>query len=111
VEGSGFHPSGTKVEKQVRGEMNSVPRQPALSLIRATFDFDPLPSLTAYPGPKLSIITPHGGTPTDLHNLVSGLPHEVIRATSHWPHLDAPDEFNRLLDRFLASAGSAGSRP
>ena len=27
---------------------------------------------------------------------------KVIAGTSHWPHLDKPQEFNRLLDEFLA---------
>ena len=31
-------------------------------------------------------------------------PDRRLRAgTSHWPHLDKPDEFNRVVDTFLAS--------
>jgi pimeloyl-ACP methyl ester carboxylesterase len=29
------------------------------------------------------------------------LPHQTIGGTSHWIHLDRPEEFNRVLDEFL----------
>lgn len=57
----------------------------------------------ASPGPELAIITSHNETPGDLQNLVPDLPRMVMAGTSHWPHLDKPDEFNRLRDEFLAT--------
>jgi pimeloyl-ACP methyl ester carboxylesterase len=59
--------------------------------------------LQRYPGPELAVITQHGDTPNDLHNLVPQLPHKRIEGTSHWPHMDKPEEFNRLMDQFLAT--------
>jgi pimeloyl-ACP methyl ester carboxylesterase len=35
--------------------------------------------------------------------LLPQLPSTMIAGTSHWPHLDKPDEFNRVLDGFLAT--------
>ena len=93
------------VDKQLRGEMTSVPRDAGLSLIRAIFEFDPVPALDAYRGPKFAIVTPHDDTPNDLHRIVPGLPYKLIGGTSHWPHMDNPAEFNRILHEFLASAG------
>lgn len=93
-----------QVDKQLRAEMTSVPRDATLRLIRATIDFDPTPPLNAYLGPKLAIVTPHGDTPNDLHRLVANLPYKAISGTSHWPHMDKPAEFNRMLGDFLASA-------
>jgi pimeloyl-ACP methyl ester carboxylesterase len=29
-------------------------------------------------------------------------PHETFERTSHWPHLDKPEEFSRVLDEFLS---------
>ena len=48
------------------------------------------------------VATPHGDMPHDLHRLLPHPPHEIITGTSHWPHLDKPEEFTRLLDDFLA---------
>jgi pimeloyl-ACP methyl ester carboxylesterase len=93
-----------QVEKQVRSEMKSMPREPALSIIRATFEFDPLRALNVYRGPRMAIVTPHGDTSNDLHHLVPDLPHKLITGTSHWPHMDKPEEFNQMMDGFLASA-------
>jgi len=87
----------------VRSQMQSVPQDAALSIMRAIFEFDALPALSAYRGPKLEIITPHGDSPYALHKLVPGLPHKVVTGTSHWLHMDKPEEFNRILDEFLAT--------
>jgi pimeloyl-ACP methyl ester carboxylesterase len=34
---------------------------------------------------------------------VPDLPRKVIAATSHWLPMDEPDEFNGILDEFLAT--------
>lgn len=94
-----------QVEKQVRSEMRSVPREAALSIIHETFRFDPLPALNAYRGPKLAIATPQGDTPQALHRLVPDLPRKLIAGTSHWPFMDKPEEFNRIMDEFLTTIG------
>lgn len=38
-----------------------------------------------------------------LQNLVPDVPHKHISVTSHWPHLDKPEEFNEMLNQFLAT--------
>ena len=40
-------------------------------------------------------------TPNDIQRLAPDVAHEEMRGTSHWMQLDKPDEFNRILDRFL----------
>jgi pimeloyl-ACP methyl ester carboxylesterase len=37
-----------------------------------------------------------------LHRQVPDVSRKVIAGTSHWAHMDKPQEFNRLLDEFLA---------
>lgn len=37
----------------------------------------------------------------------TGWPAEVIEGTGHWLHLDRPEQFNRILDDFLANTLSA----
>ena len=82
--------------------MRSVGREPSLAMIEAIFDYDPLPALHRYHGPKLIVDTPHGDSPTALYRQLPEVSRKVIAGTSHWPHLDKPQEFNRLLDEFLA---------
>jgi len=79
----------------------------ALAIIKAIFAFDPVAALNKYPGPKLAIVTPQNNTPADLHVLVKNLPHKEITGTSHWLHMDKPEEFNVILDEFLNSLPKA----
>jgi pimeloyl-ACP methyl ester carboxylesterase len=83
----------------------------AMAIIRATFKYDPLPALERYRGPKQAVTTPGGDTPFDLHNLVADLPRTEIRGTSHWLQMDEPDQFDRIMDRFLQRLDSASRRP
>lgn len=96
---TGARPS---VEKQIRSEMKRLPREAGLAIIEAIFAYDPVPTLRAYGGPKLLVDTPHGGGPGALHSQAPDVPREVVTGTSHWPHLDKPREFHRILDEFLA---------
>jgi pimeloyl-ACP methyl ester carboxylesterase len=89
------------VAARIRSDMKNLPREPSLEIIKAIFAYDPLPALRAYPGPKLIVDTPHGEGPGSLHNLAPEIPRKVITGTSHWPHMDKPEEFNRILDEFL----------
>ena len=90
------------VRARLTSEMQSVPKDASLKLIAAIFAYDPVPAIRRYPGPKLLIVTPHGNTPKALQNLMPEVPHRVMTGTSHWPHMDKPEEFNRPLDGFLA---------
>jgi pimeloyl-ACP methyl ester carboxylesterase len=93
-----------QVRTQVREDMKAVPQAASLAIIEAIFNYDPLPALQAYTGPKLIIDTAHGEGPGALHNQAPDVPRQVITGTSHWPHMDKPDEFTRILDEFLATA-------
>jgi pimeloyl-ACP methyl ester carboxylesterase len=91
------------VERQIGEERKRLPRDQSLAIIDAIFAYDPLPVLRAYTGPTLLVDTAHGDSPASLHNLIPGIPRQVMTGTSHWPHMDKPDEFNRILDEFLAT--------
>lgn len=86
-------------------DMQAVPREPSMAIISAIFAYDPLPALAAYPGPTLIVDTAHGDGPSSLYRQVPLVPRNLIMGTSHWPHLDKPQEFNRVLDDFLARPG------
>jgi len=96
--------------RTVEGESDKIPEEMARQIIRATFEFDPVPSLEAYDGPRLTVSTPQEDPVQELHELVPGVAHETVEGTSHWIQLDEPDRFNEILDRFLDEVDRAESR-
>jgi pimeloyl-ACP methyl ester carboxylesterase len=94
-----------KVRDRIKSEMGDIPHDMAMSLIGATFAYDPLPALQDYPGPVMSVTA--ADSPFDLHKQVADLPHEQITGTSHWVHMDKPAEFDRIMDAFLARVDQA----
>ena len=80
-----------------------MPSERSLKLIKATFEYDPLPALRRYTGPRLFVTRPDDDQPFALHNLGGGSQRKVISGTSHWLQMDKPDEFNRILDEFVVS--------
>ena len=97
-----FEGAQPAVRDTLEGDMHRIQREPSLAMIEATFAFDPLPALHAYPGPKLIIDTTHGDSDTALYKQMPEITRKVVTGTSHWAHMDKPQEFNRLLDDFLA---------
>lgn len=91
------------VRAQLTSEKGSLSPGTSIRIIRSLFRHDPLPALERYRGPKLAIVPAKGEVPHDLHVLVPQLPARRIADTSHWFHMDKPEEFNQLLDEFLAA--------
>jgi pimeloyl-ACP methyl ester carboxylesterase len=85
---------------------DKMPKERSLSIIKGMFRYDPVPALTAYQGLRLAVTTPRENVPYALHRLVRNLPSRAITGTSHWMHLDKPEEFNQILDSFLATETS-----
>jgi pimeloyl-ACP methyl ester carboxylesterase len=90
------------VRAQLLREKESIGKEASLSIIKSLFADDPVPALRRYPGPMLIVVTSRNDQPYDLQRLLPQLPNAMIAGTSHWPHLDKPDEFDRVLDGFLA---------
>ena len=80
-------------------------RAVSLKMIEGLFDFNPVPILQKFPGPSIFITTPAENEPTALHHSFPKIPHKVVSGTSHWIHLDKPDQFNSILDAFLLKVG------
>lgn len=89
------------VYERVMKDMKKMPKEMVVSQVKELFLFDPKPSLSRYLGPKLAVVTPSNDTKFSLHRLKSGFPQVVVKGTGHWIQLDRPEEFNRILDRFL----------
>ena len=90
------------VRARLQVDRTRIPREPSMAIISAIFAFDPLPSLAAYAGPKLVIDASRAENPGALFRQAPGTPYRLIDGTSHWIQLDKPQEFNDVLDAFLA---------
>ena len=94
--------SNPSVQEKVLGDLRSTKKEVVIGVFRSTLIFDPIAALLPYAGKKLSIITHLNDMPISLHNLLPDLPHVSVSGTGHWLQLDRPDEFNRIMDDFLA---------
>jgi pimeloyl-ACP methyl ester carboxylesterase len=86
----------------------------AVNIIKALFEYEPLPALANYHGQILLVSSPTDEDPNALHHLAPDVPHIVVEGTSHWLHLDRPEEFNGILDEFLSAVegqSKAASKP
>ena len=88
-------------EKVIQGLRNT-PHETVIGIFKSTLKYDPLTSLQLYKGPKLLVVTSLNDAPFSLHNLDTDLPHIQVTGTGHWLQMDKPEEFNRILDDFLA---------
>jgi pimeloyl-ACP methyl ester carboxylesterase len=93
--------SNAAVKNRLLADLGNTPREVVEQLFREVMRFDPRPSLVGYPGPILSVVTPHNDEPFSLHRVGKGFPHRVVTDTGHWIQLDKPEVFNHLLDEFL----------
>lgn len=96
----------TETQHKVMRDLRNTSKETILNALTSLFKFNPVPAISRYQGPKMSIITPITETPIGLHNLVADLPHVIITGTGHWLHMDEPVRFNQALDEFLASIDS-----
>lgn len=90
-----------EVDALEREGIKRLSKETTLSIIKAIFKFDPLVPLKRYTGPTLIVATPEENQPTALYKQMPNIPHKIITGTSHWMHMDKPEEFNQILDDFL----------
>jgi pimeloyl-ACP methyl ester carboxylesterase len=63
---------------------------------------DLAPLVAAYHGPRLAIASADIEGPSAFHMQFPDVPVKKIHGAGHWLMMDKPDEFNALLDEFLA---------
>jgi pimeloyl-ACP methyl ester carboxylesterase len=97
-------------EAKVMQNLHATPKATVVGVFKELLKYNPVPALEHYDGPKLSVITSVNETPFALHNLISDLPHKKITGTGHWLQMDKPEEFNRIMDEFLALIGDGSLR-
>jgi len=99
-----------EVKAKLLAALRAMPRDAAADLTHASLDYDARPALLRYPGPKFAIVTPRNDAPLSLHHAVPGFRHSVVRGTGHWIQLDAPAEFNEILDAAIRVTNSETRR-
>jgi pimeloyl-ACP methyl ester carboxylesterase len=92
------------VAERVLADLERVPPDALLGALESIAGYGAAAALARYPGPKLAVISDLNALPNSLHRLVPDLPAVLMGATSHWPMLDRPGDFNRVLDGFLAAS-------
>lgn len=95
--------ASSSVRESVLSALNQTSQEAIVGAFKSIAVFDPVANLEPFSGPMLTVISDLNNFPTSLHNVVPDLPSQLITGTSHWLHMDKPDEFNSELDRFLAS--------
>jgi pimeloyl-ACP methyl ester carboxylesterase len=90
------------VRGEVLASLTQTSQEALVNAFRSIVEFDPAATLKSFSGPMFNVISDMNEFPTSLHNVISDLPTERMTGTSHWLHMDRPEEFNSLLDEFLA---------
>ncbi len=72
-------------------------------VLRTLLAYDLTAEVGQYQGPARLVVTPLNTGPGSLIQLRPDWPAEVVEETGHWLHLDRPDQFQKVLDEFLAS--------
>ena len=92
-----------RVKGEVLAQLQATPRAHFAGAVLGLLDFDPGAALSSYRGPKLHIysglLKSHNLAP--IHDQAPGIEATLVRACSHWVHLDQPERFNAILDHFL----------
>jgi pimeloyl-ACP methyl ester carboxylesterase len=90
------------VQQMVNEGAKRLSKDASTEMVNALFEFDPVDKLKKFPGPKLIVSVAHEDQqPNSLHNQLPDVSSEVVAGTSHWLHLDRPDQFNTIIDEFL----------
>ncbi len=99
--------SDPAVKSHVLRMLRLARRDVVVATFRGGLAYDPVPALRSYPGPKLAVVSDLNEGPYSLRRAVPELPCRVMAGTGHWPMLDRPEEFDGILDEFLAKADLA----
>lgn len=91
-----------EVAERVLADMRATPKETVIGVLRGILDYDHLAAVRAYPGPTFLILSPIVDGEAALHHHAELTETVRIENAAHWLHLDQPERFARVLDRFLA---------
>jgi pimeloyl-ACP methyl ester carboxylesterase len=91
----------TATENLEREGMSKLSKAASISIIKSSFNYDPLPALRKFKGPKMIITTADDPQANNLEKVFPDIPVRKVSGTSHWIQLDKPADFNQALDEFF----------
>jgi pimeloyl-ACP methyl ester carboxylesterase len=94
------------VKAEVLASVHSTAVEPFAAALNDMRSFDAVHTVDAYHGPRLAVAAAPIEGPASLHVQVPSLRVVKMQGVSHWLMLDKADEFNRILDEFLAEVGT-----
>ena len=92
-----------EVAKAVLESEHKTPADVIASALDSLRYFDAKQAVEAYKGPRLAIYAAPIQSPMSLNVQFPEIPARKMDGVSHWLMMDKPDEFNAILDEFLAS--------
>jgi pimeloyl-ACP methyl ester carboxylesterase len=95
--------SGPEVTERVLTDLRTTSPDTVRGVLRTLLAYDPTAEAGQYQGPARLVVTPLNTGPGSLIQLRPDWPAEIVEETGHWLHLDRPDQFQKVLDEFLAS--------
>lgn len=98
------------VRSQVLKTLRRTRRRAVVGVFKAGLSYSPVSAVERFSGPKLAVVAAQNQGPMSLPALLPSLPTRVMRGVSHWPMMDRPEEFDRILDEFLAAADLVAPR-
>jgi pimeloyl-ACP methyl ester carboxylesterase len=100
-------PAAPGVADRVLATVKATPAAVFTAAWEGLFAYSPVPDLSRFPGPMLTIITPQNKEPYSLQNLDPKIQVVEMTGTSHWLMMDKPEEFDAAMDRFLVRCESS----
>jgi pimeloyl-ACP methyl ester carboxylesterase len=95
------------VKNAVLESVHNTPADVIAGALSGILDIDMNALLASYHGPRLAIAAIEIESPASLHVQFPDMRVKKISGTGHWLMMDKPDEFNALLDEFLATLDRA----
>ena len=99
--------SPAAVKTAVLESVHNTPGDVIAGALSGLLDIDMTALLAAYHGPRLAIAASEIENAASLHVQFPDIPARKMSGTGHWLMMDKPDEFNALLDEFLATLDRA----
>jgi len=94
----------------VLATLGLTPRESYVAGMEMLLDFDPATAIRKFTGPRLLVTVRGMDGPMGLRAAVPDLPNQFVDESSHWLHLDQPEEVAEILGAFLAAVDRGRKR-
>jgi pimeloyl-ACP methyl ester carboxylesterase len=95
--------SNTAVRQRVLADAAVVDPAARAGVGKALAEWNPEPTLNAYHGPMLVLVTEANDNPAALYRLRTDIPHQIVADSGHWVMLDKPEAVAEAVNTFIAT--------